>query len=72
MKNIVVYNTGELEVNVSIEEETLWLNQKQLGELFNVEIHTINYHIKNIFKQKELEKIPTIRKIRIVQQEGNK
>ena len=72
MKNIVVYNTGELEVNVSIEEETLWLNQKQLGELFNVEIHTINYHIKKIFKQKELEKIPTIRKIRIVQQEGNR
>ena len=72
MKIIVVYNTGELEVNVSIEEETLWLNQKQLGELFNVEIHTINYHIKNIFKQKELEKIPTIRKIRIVQQEGNR
>ncbi len=72
MKNIVVYNTGELEVNVSIEEETLWLNQKQLGELFNVEIHTINYHIKNIFKQKELEKIPTIRKIRIVQHEGNR
>ena len=70
MKNIVVYNTGELEVNVSIEEETPWLNQKQLGELFKVEIHTINYHIKNIFKQKELEKIPTIRKIRIVQTEG--
>ena len=55
MKNIVVYNTGELEVNVSIEEETLWLNQKQLGELFNVEIHTINYHIKNIFKQSPLQ-----------------
>ena len=72
MKNIVVYNTGELEVNVSIEEETLWLNQKQLGELFNVEIHTINYHIKNIFKKKELEKIPTIRKIRIVQKEGER
>lgn len=72
MKNIVVYNTGELEVNVSIEEETLWLNQKQLSELFNVEIHTINYHIKNIFKQKELEKTPTIRKIRIVQKEGNR
>jgi hypothetical protein len=57
MKNIVVYNTGEIEVNVSVENETLWLNQKQLSELFNVEIHTINYHIKNIFKQKELEKI---------------
>lgn len=62
MKNIVVYNTGELEVNVSIEEETLWLNQKQLGELFNVEIHTINYHIKNIFKQKELKKFQLFEK----------
>jgi hypothetical protein len=72
MKNIVVYNTGEIEVNVSVENETLWLNQKQLSELFNVEIHTINYHIKNIFKQKELEKISTIRKIRIVQKEGNR
>ena len=37
---------------------------------FEVEVHTINYHIKNIFKQKELDKISTIRKIRIVQKEG--
>jgi hypothetical protein len=37
-----------------------------------VEVHTINYHIKNIFKQKELDKSPTIRKIRIVQNEGKR
>ena len=70
--NIVVYNDGELELKISLNNETIWLNQKQLSELFNIEIHTINYHIKNIFKQKELEKNPTIRKIRIVQKEGNR
>jgi hypothetical protein len=72
VSNIVLYNDGELELKVSLNEETIWLTQKQLSELFNVEIHTINYHIKNIYKQKELDKISTIRKIRIVQKEGNR
>ncbi|MDX9743450.1 MAG: RhuM family protein [Arcobacteraceae bacterium] len=70
--NMVIYNDGELELNVSVENETIWLTQKQIAELFSVEVHTINYHIKNIFKQKELNKNPTIRKIRIVQKEGNR
>ena len=72
ISNIIVYNDGELELNVSVGNETIWLTQKQLGELFNVEIHTINYHIKNIYKQKELMQNPTTRKIRIVQKEGNR
>jgi len=72
MNDVVVYNNGELELKVSVEEENIWLTQKQLGELFSVEVHTVNYHIKNIFKQKELEQNPTIRKIRIVQKEGNR
>ena len=72
VSNIVLYSDGELELKVSLNEETIWLTQKQLSELFNVEIHTINYHIKNIYKQKELDKISTIRKIRIVQKEGNR
>ena len=72
ISNIIVYNDGELELKVSVENETIWLTQKQLGELFNIEIHTINYHIKNIFKQKELIQNPTTRKIRIVQKEGNR
>ena len=72
VSNIVLYNDGELELKVSLNEDTIWLTQKQLSELFNVEIHTINYHIKNIYKQKELDKISTIRKIRIVQKEGNR
>ena len=72
ISNILLYNDGELELKVSLNEETIWITQKQLSELFNVEIHTINYHIKNIYKQKELDKISTIRKIRIVQKEGNR
>jgi len=72
MSDVVMYSNGELELKVSIWDETIWLTQKQLGELFGVEAHTINYHIKIIFKQKELEKNSTIRKIRIVQKEGNR
>ncbi|MBS4069154.1 MAG: virulence RhuM family protein [Sulfurimonas sp.] len=69
---MVIYNDGELELNVSVTQDTLWLTQKQIAELFSVEVHTVNYHIKNIFNQKELDKNPTIRKIRIVQKEGNR
>ena len=72
ISNIVLYNDGELELKVSVNEETIWLTQKQLSELFSVEIHTINYHIKNIYKQKELNKNSTIRIFRIVQKEGNR
>jgi prophage antirepressor-like protein len=72
LNDVIVYNNGEIELKVSVEDENIWLTQKQLGELFSVEVNTINYHIKNIFKEKELDKNPTIRKIRIVQQEGNR
>ena len=72
ISNIVLYNDGELELKVSVNEETIWLTQKQLSELFSVETHTINYHIKNIYKQKELNKNSTIRIFRIVQKEGNR
>lgn len=72
MSSIVVYNNGELELKVPVNDETIWLTQKQLGELFDVEVNTVNYHIKNIYKQNELVKSLTIRKIRIVQKEGNR
>jgi len=70
--NMVIYNDGELELNVSVTQDTLWLTQKQLGELFNVESHNITYHIQNIYKQNELEKNPTTQKIRVVQKEGKR
>ncbi|MEK6658933.1 MAG: RhuM family protein [Campylobacterota bacterium] len=70
--DMVIYNDGELELNVSVTQDTLWLTQKQLGELFNVESHNITYHIQNIYKQKELEKNTTTQKIRVVQKEGKR
>lgn len=48
ISNIVVYNDGELELNVSVNEETIWLTQKQISEVFGVNIPAISKHIKNI------------------------
>ncbi len=54
--DIVIYNEGELELNVSVDEETIWLTQKQLGELFEVTKQNISLHISRIFKEEELDK----------------
>ena len=61
---------GKTNIEVFYEEETFWLSQKKMGELFGVDVRTINEHLQNIFKIKELEKEATIRKFRIVQKEG--
>lgn len=72
MSNVVVYNSGEIELKVSVDNDTIWLTQKQLAELFEVTTPNINMHIKAIFKEKELEKNPTVQKYLIVQKEGNR
>lgn len=63
-------NTGT--VQAYVEEETLWLTQKAMAQLFGVEVNTINYHLKEIFSSGELIEEATIRKIRTVQPEGNR
>ena len=65
-------NSGDVKVNVFLENETIWLTQKSIGELFGVESHTITYHLKEIYKSQELEESSTTRKIRVVQKEGNR
>ena len=72
--NFILYtsNTGEVSINVFLENETIWLTQKSIGELFSVESHTITYHLKEIYKSQELEKSSTTRKIRAVQKEGSR
>jgi hypothetical protein len=59
-------------VEVTYIDETFWLTQKAIAQLFGVELSTTNYHIKEILKDNELEEISTIRKIRIVQMEGKR
>ena len=72
--NIILYTTpaGNVSVNVQFEDGTFWLTQKRMAELFGVEVNTINYHLKEVFKSGEIQEISTIRKIRIVQQEGSR
>lgn len=72
--DIILYSTpdGAVRVDVLYDEETLWLNQKKMAELFGVEPHTITYHIKEIYKSGELDEKATTRKIRVVQKEGNR
>lgn len=63
-------NTGNVRVDVFLQDETVWLTQKAIGELFGVETNTINYHLKEIFKINELEENSVIRKIRITASDG--
>ena len=59
-------------IEVLYQDETLWLTQKAMSILFDVDIRTINEHLKNIYSQGEVDKDTTIRKNRIVQKEGNR
>ena len=67
MSDVVVYNNGELELKISVNEETLWLTQKQLAKLFDVTKQNISLHVNNIFKEKELDKNSTVKFFLIVQ-----
>ena len=72
MSNIEIYSDGELELKVSINEDTIWLTQKQIAEVFDVNVPAISKHIKNINKDNELEEFGTISVLEIVQNEGNR
>ena len=71
---ILLYQTedGRQRVEVRLENETVWLSQRLLAELFQKYVRTINEHIKNIYNEGELLPESTIRKFRIVQTEGNR
>ncbi|MDW7681771.1 MAG: RhuM family protein, partial [bacterium] len=71
---ILIYQTeaGDTKIEVRLQDETVWLTQKLMAELFQKDIRTINEHIKNILDEGELDADPTIRKFRIVQQEGQR
>lgn len=72
--NFILYtsDTGDVKLEVFIQDETIWLTQKMMAELFDIEVSTVSYHIQEIYKSLELQEIPTVRKIRIVQKEGTR
>lgn len=70
----LIYNTPDesVSVNAVVKDETIWLTQKAMAELFDVQIPAINKHLSNIFDEGELEPSSTISKMEIVQTEGNR
>ncbi len=72
--DILIYQTedGRTRIDVRLENETVWLSQRLMAELFQKDVRTINEHIKNIYEDGELDQESTIRKFRIVQTEGNR
>jgi len=73
-KNIVIYQakSGAIELRGDFTRETIWATQAQIAEAFEVNVRTINEHIQNILKTKELNKEATVRNFRIVQKEGKR
>ena len=62
--------TGESNVNVIYADENIWLSQKMMGTLYQVETHTINYHLKKVFGDNELDENSVVRNFRITATDG--
>ena len=71
---IIIYNAedGQTKIDVRLESDTVWLNQRQMAELFDKDVKTVNEHVRNVFSEGELIRDSTIRKFQIVQKEGNR
>lgn len=76
MSEFILYNTedgkSEIKIILDSKSQTIWLNQKQIAELFDLSVPTINHHIKEIYEDQELQEVPTIRSFLIVQREGSR
>lgn len=78
MKNnensIIIYSTedGEMKLEVKLENETVWLSQKQMAELFDCSLKNVSIHLQNVYNEAELSKNQTMKDYFIVQKEGNK
>lgn len=74
ISNFVIYQSGndDIKVDILVNEDTLWMTQKEISNLFDVSKSTISEHFSNIFNEQELNRLATVRKFRTVQQEGNR
>jgi hypothetical protein len=71
---ILLYKTnqGEARIEVVFNSETFWLSQKRMADLYGVDVRTVSYHLSQIYESGELKEEATIRKIGIVQMEGER
>jgi len=63
---------GEKSIEARYEDDTVWLSQKLMAELFAVDVRTVSEHLKNVYDSQELQREATIRKFRTVQVEGER
>jgi len=72
--DLILYQTedGKTRIQCRFEDESIWLTQAQIAELYQKDVKTINEHLLNIYEDKELEEDSTIRKFRIVRLEGKR
>jgi hypothetical protein len=72
VNNIVLYTDkrGNVELRADVEKETIWAKQAHISRLFGVDTRTVNEHLMNIFKTRELNEISVIRKFRITAKDG--
>lgn len=74
LSGIILYQTedGRTRIDCRFENETIWLTQALIAELFQVSVPTVNEHLKDLYDDGELDANPTIRKFRIVRLEGTR
>ncbi|WP_150452413.1 RhuM family protein [Arenibacter lacus] len=74
LNDFVLYTapSGEVRIEIYVQNETIWLTQQKIAELFGVSKSTISEHLSNIYESGELEREATVRKIRTVQTEGER
>jgi hypothetical protein len=72
MNDLIKYSDGEIELNISVEKDTIWLSQLQISELFGTSTDNVSLHLKNIYKEKELDENTTTEESSVVRQEGKR
>lgn len=72
MSELIIYSADETRVSVRLEGETIWLTQRQMGELFDSSTDNIGLHLKNIFGDQELDELATTEDFSVVQLEGSR
>jgi len=70
LSDIVIYENGTVALNAQIQNETIWLSQKQIANLFDVNVPAILKHMKNIFKSEELIEKSVVSKMEITASDG--
>ena len=70
----LLYQTedGQTRIECRFSGESIWISQALMAELFQLTVPTINEHLKNLYEEGEIEPDPTIRRFRIVRQEGSR